>query len=66
MSFTALLVAPVGGAAILGPPVHLTGPNLHFKRLTTLADHSDVQAAYRTTVGEDGPPHNYTEEVLCQ
>ena len=41
----AFLVAPVGGDAHLGVPVHLLGANLHFKRPAVLGQHGSMQGA---------------------
>src|SRR5579883_2220706 len=49
----ALLVAPVGGDAVLGGPVHLRGPDLDLERVP-LADHRRVErlVAARLGVGD--------------
>ena len=46
-----LLVAPVRGDAVLGPPVHLLGAHLDLDRLAVEADHRGVQRLVEVELG---------------
>ena len=45
------LVAPVGRDAVLGPVVHLRGPDLHLDRLAVQPDHRRVQRLVHVELG---------------
>ncbi len=49
--FHAFLVAPVGGDAEFGMPVHLAGAYLHLERQAARADHGGVQRAVVVALG---------------